>query len=103
MTRRDQGMQEMISPKYKQKKLGNQWTHGLCNCFDDCGECLTMCCLPVCYFPIAALRAGESPIVFCCGCAHTVRTKVREARKIEVKKKFSFLKSIKFYLFYFIV
>ena len=49
------------------------------------------CCLPVCYFHIAALRAGESPIVFCCGCAHTVRTKVREERKIEVK--ISFLKS----------
>ena len=68
----------------KPKKIGKQWTHKLCQCCDDCGECLTMCCMPCCYMPIVAMRAGETPVVFCCGCAHSLRTKVREERKIEV-------------------
>ena len=48
----------------------------------DCGECLTMYFLPVFYMPIAALRAGEPPVVFFCGCAHSLRTKVRVARNV---------------------
>ncbi|KAL8618813.1 hypothetical protein ACOMHN_000241 [Nucella lapillus] len=72
--------------------MSNQWQHGLCGCFDNCGLCILSYFVPCYQFGRNAEAVGESCVL--CGLVFLVpglhvilgamnRKKIRESKGIE--------------------
>jgi len=54
----------------------NQWSSGLCSCFDDMGICFEgWCCLCCLAAKNSSRMDGETPCCFCCYPSHPVKNR----------------------------
>lgn len=86
-TKRSHGyVQPEDDPNYNPWEFENPWSHGLCNCTEQCDEtCYGLFCHP-CFACHLAWRMNESCWVPCCvpGYLAILRTKMRTAFRIKV-------------------